>query len=77
MVDMAETAKSAVKIPVITVGKLGYPELAEKIIRERKADFVAIGRSLLSDPEWPLKVKEAGWRISGPVSDVRMGAWPG
>jgi 2-enoate reductase len=65
MVDMAEAAKSAVKIPVITVGKLGYPELAEKILRERKADFVAIGRSLLSDPEWPLKVKE------GRLEDIR------
>ena len=65
MVDMAEAAKSAVKIPVITVGKLGYPELAEKIIREKRADFVALGRSLLADPEWPLKVKE------GRLEDIR------
>jgi 2-enoate reductase len=58
MVDMAETAKRVVRIPVIAVGKLGYPELAERILKEKRADFVAIGRSLLADPEWPLKVKE-------------------
>lgn len=65
MVDMAEAAKRAVRIPVIAVGKLGYPELAERILREGKADFVAVGRSLLADPEWPLKVKE------GRLEDIR------
>jgi len=58
MVDMAEAAKKAVKIPVITVGRLGYPELAESVLKAGKADFVALGRALLADPEWPLKVKE-------------------
>jgi len=65
MVDMAEKAKRVVGIPVIAVGKLGYPELAERILREEKADFVAMGRSLLADPEWPLKVKE------GRLEDIR------
>lgn len=65
MVDMAETAKRVVRIPVIAVGKLGYPELAERVLKEKKADFVAIGRSLLADPEWPLKVKE------GRLQDIR------
>ena len=65
MVDMAETAKRVAKIPVIAVGKLGYAELAEKVLKEKKADFVAIGRSLLADAEWPLKVKE------GRFEDIR------
>ena len=58
MVDMAEAAKRAVKIPVITVGRLGYAELADSVLKAGKADFVALGRALLADPEWPLKVKE-------------------
>jgi len=58
MVDMAEAAKRAVKIPVITVGRLGYAELADGVLKAGKADFVALGRALLADPEWPLKVKE-------------------
>jgi len=65
MVDMAEAVKKVVKIPVITVGRLGYPELAESVIKDGKADFVALGRPLLADPEWTLKAKE------GRLDDVR------
>ena len=65
MVDMAEAVKKVVKIPVITVGRLGYPELAESVLREGKADFVALGRPLLADPDWPLKARE------GRLEDIR------
>jgi len=58
MVEMAEMAKKAVKVPIIAVGKLGYPDLAETVLLEGKADFIALGRALLADPEWPHKVKE-------------------
>ncbi|MBN1176889.1 MAG: FAD-dependent oxidoreductase [Dehalococcoidales bacterium] len=58
MTDMAEKVKKVVKIPVIAVGRLEVPELAERVIVEGKADMVAIGRGLLADPDWPLKVYE-------------------
>jgi 2-enoate reductase len=58
-VDLCEMTKRVVKIPVIAAGKLGYPDLAERVLQEGKADFVALGRYLLADPEWPNKVKEA------------------
>ena len=58
-VHLAEAVKKLVKIPIITDGKLGHPEIAEKVIKEEKADFVALGRPLLADPEWPRKVKES------------------
>ncbi len=58
MVDMSEKVKAAVKIPVIAVGKLNYPAVAEKVLQEGKADFIAIGRGLLADPDWPNKVRE-------------------
>jgi 2-enoate reductase len=58
LVHLAELTKKVVNIPVITVGKLGYPELAETVLKEGKADFIALGRSLLADPEWANKVKE-------------------
>lgn len=65
MVHVAEIVKPAVSIPVITVGRLGYPDLAEGVLREGKADFIALGRPLLADPEWPLKVQE------GRLEDIR------
>ncbi len=58
LVHLAELTKKVVNIPVITVGKLGYPELAERVLKEERADFIALGRSLLADPEWANKVKE-------------------
>jgi len=58
MVDLPEAVKKVVSIPVIAVGRLGKPEVAEKVLREGKADFIALGRPLLADPEWPNKVKE-------------------
>jgi 2-enoate reductase len=57
MVDMAAAVKKVVDIPVIAVGKLGKPELAERVLKENKADFVAMGRPLLADPHWPNKVR--------------------
>lgn len=57
MADMAEAVRKVVNIPVIAVGKLGYPGLAESVLQDGKADFVCLGRALLADPEWPAKVK--------------------
>ena len=56
-VGLAEMVKEAVNIPVITVGKLGNPDLAESVLQEGKADFIALGRPLLADPEWPNKAR--------------------
>jgi 2-enoate reductase len=58
MADMAAEVKKVVRIPVIAVGKLDKPELAEKILEEGKADMIALGRGLLSDPFWVRKVEE-------------------
>jgi 2-enoate reductase len=57
MVDMAAAVKKALSIPVIGVGRLDIPELAEAVIREGKADMVALGRALLVDPLWVRKVE--------------------
>ena len=65
MVDMAAKAKEVVKVPVIAVGRLDIPELAEKVIVEEKADIVALGRGLLADPYWPIKTAE------GKTEDIR------
>ena len=40
------------EIPVVAVGKLGYPDLAEKALRDGMCDMVMLGRPLLADPEW-------------------------
>ncbi|MGE0713850.1 MAG: FAD-dependent oxidoreductase [Alphaproteobacteria bacterium] len=45
------------RAPVIAVGVLRRPELAEAAIAEGAADLVALGRALLADPQWPAKAR--------------------
>ena len=54
----AATIKAAVSVPVIAVGRIIDPTVAENIISSGKADLVAIGRSSLTDPEFALKAAE-------------------
>ncbi|WP_027108243.1 NADH:flavin oxidoreductase/NADH oxidase [Lacticigenium naphthae] len=44
--------KKEIGIPVATVGKLGDPQLASFIIEDEQADFLALGRPLLRNPNW-------------------------
>jgi 2,4-dienoyl-CoA reductase-like NADH-dependent reductase (Old Yellow Enzyme family)/thioredoxin reductase len=53
----AKSIKKAVSIPVITVGRINDPLLAEAIVSAGIADLVSMGRASLADPELPNKVK--------------------
>lgn len=52
-----EKIKSSVNIPVIAVGRL-TAAMGEDMLRTGRADFIAIGRGSLADPELPNKVYE-------------------
>ena len=65
IVHLAEAVRKVVNLPVFTVGKIGDPLLAERILQEGKADFIAMGRALLADPELPNKARE------GRIDDIR------
>lgn len=56
-IDGAAAIKKVVGIPVIVAGRLG-PELGDQILRQKKADFICIGRPLIADPELPNKATE-------------------
>ncbi len=55
LVHLAAEIKKALRIPVITVGRINDPALAQEIIAQGKADLVAMGRPLLADPQLPQK----------------------
>ncbi|MCT8136998.1 FAD-dependent oxidoreductase [Anaerobacillus sp. CMMVII] len=57
-VYLAEEVKKEVNIPVITVGSIREPQFVENILSGGRADFVAIGRGLIADPEWVNKTME-------------------
>ena len=50
--DYAAEVKQTVDVPVIAVGRLGDPATAKAAVDSGKADFVALGRSVVADPEW-------------------------
>jgi 2,4-dienoyl-CoA reductase (NADPH2) len=56
-VAFAERIKRRLRIPVIAVGRI-EPSEADAMIGEGKADFVAMARKLLADPELPKKLRE-------------------
>ena len=49
--------KEGVKIPVVAVGMIRNPNIANDIIMSGKADLVALGRTLIADPDWPIKAE--------------------
>lgn len=57
-VERARAIKQVAKIPVIAVGRINDPLLAEEILQKGDADLIAMGRSLIADPELPLKARE-------------------
>jgi 2,4-dienoyl-CoA reductase-like NADH-dependent reductase (Old Yellow Enzyme family)/thioredoxin reductase len=62
----AATIRQALGIPIMAVGRINDPVLAEKIIRQGQADLVCMGRGLLADPELPNKARE------GRLDEIRM-----
>lgn len=59
-IHLAHEIKKVVNIPVIAVGRIRSSVMASQIIRQRKADLIAMGRSLIADPQLPNKTQAGG-----------------
>ncbi|WP_342433441.1 FAD-dependent oxidoreductase [Neobacillus sp. FSL H8-0543] len=55
LLPLAEGIKKHVTIPVIAVGSIS-PEMAEDTLEKGNADFIAIGRQIIADPDYPAKI---------------------
>jgi 2,4-dienoyl-CoA reductase-like NADH-dependent reductase (Old Yellow Enzyme family)/thioredoxin reductase len=53
----ADIKAAGVKTPVVTIGGINTPELAEEILSDGKADMIAMSRALIADPYLPDKAK--------------------
>jgi len=60
-----EELKRYVSIPIITVGRIKDPIMADSIIRDDKADMIAMARAFVADPEFAQKAR------NGDVADIR------
>ena len=57
LIPLAGQMKKAVNIPVVAVGSFN-PQLAEQVLINGDADFIAFGRALIADPQMPKKLNE-------------------
>jgi 2,4-dienoyl-CoA reductase-like NADH-dependent reductase (Old Yellow Enzyme family) len=62
---LAAAVKADVDVPVIAVGRIRMPALAEQAVATGQADFVAVGRGVIADPDWVTKARE------GRVTEIR------
>lgn len=51
-VSYAEALKDVIDVPVLVAGGIADPQMADVIVRSRRADIVGIGRAMLDDPNW-------------------------
>lgn len=56
-VYLAEKVKKATNLPVIAVGMLDNPAVADHVLGLENADLIAVGRALLRDPNWVLNAQ--------------------
>jgi 2,4-dienoyl-CoA reductase-like NADH-dependent reductase (Old Yellow Enzyme family) len=66
-VPFAAQIRREADIPTAAVGLITEPKLADEIVRNGRADLVALGRELLRHPYWPLHAAHAlGHRVAWP-----------
>jgi 2,4-dienoyl-CoA reductase-like NADH-dependent reductase (Old Yellow Enzyme family)/thioredoxin reductase len=66
LADSAAQFKKALNIPVMAVGRINDPMVANRVLSKGQADLVCIGRGLLADPEMPNKARE------GRLDEIRI-----
>lgn len=56
-INLAESVKKKIDIPVIGVSVIRNPEYADQLLKEEKVDFIGSARQHLADPEWSNKAQ--------------------
>ena len=60
-----EAIKRVVSVPVIALGRISHPMVAEHILEHGKADLIGMGRALIADADLPNKA------AAGNLDDIR------
>jgi 2,4-dienoyl-CoA reductase-like NADH-dependent reductase (Old Yellow Enzyme family)/thioredoxin reductase len=65
LVELAAGIRDVTALPILAVGRINDPTLAESILQNGAADFVSMGRALMADPDLPAKARQ------GKVQEIR------
>ncbi len=79
--EMSKKIKENTSLPVVAVGQITEPEDVDKIMGENAADFIALGRALIADPDFVgkyLKIVEGRIRpcsscLTGCLGRIKIG----
>ncbi|MDE3176156.1 MAG: NADH:flavin oxidoreductase/NADH oxidase [Pseudomonadota bacterium] len=66
----AERIRAEAGVATMTVGLITTPAFADEVVRQGRADLIAIGREALFNPHWPLHARQALGQDDG------FAAWP-
>ncbi len=72
---LAEAVKKTVSIPVIAVGRIRNPEYADRLIKEKKADMIAMGRAHIADPDIAEKARKGALSAIRPCMGCCLGCF--
>lgn len=72
-VSAAAAIKQVVDVPVMVVGRINNPRLAEDVLQKGYADMTVMGRALLADPELPNKAAQGRFDDIAPCTGCSLG----
>jgi 2,4-dienoyl-CoA reductase-like NADH-dependent reductase (Old Yellow Enzyme family) len=77
-VPLSEYVRTQADIMTMAVGLIIHGDQAESILREGRADLIAVGREILNNPNWPMDAAQK-LGIDGPFRQVppQFGYWLG
>lgn len=71
-IPFARAFKEKLEVPVIAVGMLDNPQVAEATLSNKDADLVAVARGMLNDPYWSLHaIREVTRKVNPPFQYSR------
>lgn len=63
---LSASIRAVVDVPVIAMGRINDPAVAERILAQGQADLCTMNRALIADPDFPNKARE------GRLDDIRQ-----
>ena len=61
-----EILKKEMDVPILIAGRMENPDLASEALRDGKTDLIALGRSLLADPDTVNKIRSGRFEFVRP-----------
>lgn len=65
-VDCGDAIRRRLTIPVMVVGRINTPDLAESILEAGQADYICLSRALIADPYFPAKAQAGNTELIVP-----------